>query len=525
MEKPRVRRLKSVAIVLLALVLAPAAWADVKLPTLFSDHMVLQRDMPLPVWGWADPGEEVTVKLCGKEVRTKADDKGKWMVKLDALPAGGPHELTVSGKNTITIQDVLVGEVWVGSGQSNMALTVSRTANAEQDVADANYPKIRFFKVGMKHAIEPQEECGGRWQVCSPEVAGNFSGTAYFFARNLYKHLNVPIGILQSAIGGTSAEAWTSREGFESNPDLRKILEQPEWKAVLDDFDGAVKQHQEKMKAWREKTAALRKEGKLQDVKKGRRRPPRAKYKNAPTLLYNGMIAPLIPYAIRGAIWYQGERNANGGRSKQYAVLLPAMIGSWRKAWKQGDFPFLFVQLPNFRAVQPEPSESAWAEIRESFLKSLSTPNTGMAVTIDIGEAKDIHPKNKKDVGDRLARWAWAMVYGEKGVYSGPLYESMAVEGNKIRVKFTHIGSGLTAKGGEPLKQFAIAGEDKKFVWAEAKVDGDTVLIWSGKVSKPVAARYAWADNPEGCNLFNKEGLPASPFRTDDWPGVTDAGK
>ncbi|MEW6356018.1 MAG: sialate O-acetylesterase [Planctomycetota bacterium] len=510
---------RSVFLVIVLVLCGVASWgvADVKPHALFSDNMVLQRDTPLPVWGWAEPGEKVTVKLCGKEASAAADDKGKWMVKLDPLPAGGPFEMTVAGKNTITIKDVLIGEVWVGSGQSNMAMTVSRTANAEQDVAEAKYPQIRFFKVPMKQAVAPQEQCEGAWQACSPETAGGFSATAYFFALNLHQKLNVPVGILQSAVGGTAAEAWTTREGFESDPELKQIIEQPEWKEIVADFDKAVREYQETLKVWKEKMAELRKQGKLDESKK--RRPPSPKYRNAATLLYNGMIAPIVPYAIRGAIWYQGENNAKGGRAYQYRKLLPAMIGSWRKVWGQGAFPFLFVQLPNYKAVQPEPGESEWAVIRESFLQSLSTPNTGMAITIDIGEEKDIHPKNKRDVGDRLALWARAKVYGENVVYCGPLYDSVKIEGDKIRIQFTQVGGGLDAKGG-PLKQFAIAGEDKKFVWADAKIDGETVVVSSDKVQKPVAVRYAWADNPLGCNLYNKAGLPASPFRTDTWPSV-----
>lgn len=508
------------------------AQADVRLPSLISDNMALQQDMPVPIWGWADPGEKVTVKVGDKEATATADDKGKWMVKLEPLKAGGPMEMTVTGKNAITVKNILVGEVWLASGQSNMAMALAGCNDAQAAIAAANYPNLRLFQAALTPAGEPQEDVKGQWRLCSPESAPGFSAAAYFFGRDLHKELNVPVGMIQSAWGGTVAQAWTSLPALEAVPELKPMADQfkdlcvkyPDLqKNYIDYYQKWAKEEAAFRKAMKERQAAVEKakaEGKPAPPADPALKPPTMPgSRNTPSVLYNGMIAPLVPVAIRGAIWYQGEGNA--GAAYQYRTLFPTMIKCWRDAWGQGDFAFVFVQLPNYMAVAPEPGESRWAEIREAFLMSLSVPNTAMAVTIDIGDEKDIHPKNKEDVGKRLAIAALGTVYGKKIVYSGPIYDTMAVEGNAVRLKFKHVGGGLVAKGGEALKCFAIAGEDKKFVWADARIDGETVVVSSDKVAKPVAVRYAWADNPEGCNLYNKEGLPASPFRTDEWPGIT----
>ncbi|MEW6356015.1 MAG: sialate O-acetylesterase [Planctomycetota bacterium] len=513
-------------------VLASVAAGDVKLPAVIGDNMVLQRHMDLQIWGWADAGEEVAVALCDRKAVVTANDQGKWLATLKALPEGGPFEMTVKGKNTITLKNVLIGEVWVCSGQSNMHMSLRGSSAAEQAIAGANLPQIRLFTVDLTPSVKPREDCTGAWQVCSPETAPGFSAAGYFFGRELYKDLKVPVGLIQNAWGGTPAEAYTSLEAIESVPMLKPIADA--FRKKLEEHPDMREDYIKYFKPWNAAFGAFRKEQMAwkKEVEKAKAeggKPPAAPKapkelalgsKNEPSVLFNGMVMPVVPYTIRGAIWYQGEGNA--GRAYEYRTLFPTMIRCWRDAWGEGDFPFLFVQLPNFMKPKAEPSESAWAEIRESFVKTLSVPNTGMAITIDIGEADDIHPKNKEDVGKRLALCALGTVYGKEIVYSGPMYDSMKVEGNKIIVKFNHVGSGLTAKGGEPLKQFAIAGEDRKFVWADAKIEGkDTVVVSSDQVAKPVAARYAWADNPEGCNLFNQEGLPASPFRTDDWPGLT----
>ncbi|NOZ24028.1 MAG: sialate O-acetylesterase [Planctomycetes bacterium] len=505
--------------------------ADVKLPAVIGDNMVLQRGLDLQIWGWADVGEEVTVQLCDRKATATANDQGKWLVTLKALPEGGPFEMTVKGKNTITLKNVLIGEVWVCSGQSNMGMPVRGSSTAEEAIAGAKFPKIRLFKVDLTPSVKPREDCKAEWKLCSPETVPGFSAAGYYFGREIHKELKVPVGLIQNAWGGTPAEAYTSLEALESEPSLKPIADR--FKTVLEKVPDLKDNYGEYFKKWNKAFRAYRKElfawrKQVQKAKaegKKRPRPPKRSKdmmfgsKNAPSVLFNGMVMPVIPYAIRGAIWYQGEANAS--RAYAYRTLFPTMIKCWRAAWGEGDFPFLFVQLPNFHQPVADPGESTWAEIREAFAMTLSLPNTGMAVTIDIGEADNIHPKNKVEVGKRLALCALGTVYGKDIVYSGPMYDSMKVEGNKIVVKFKHVGGGLEAKGGV-LKQFAIAGEDKKFVWADAKIKGnDTVVVCSDKVARPVAVRYAWADNPEGCNLYNKEGLPASPFRTDDWAGIT----
>jgi sialate O-acetylesterase len=493
-------------------VTALPARGDVKLPALFGDHMVLQQNAPLPVWGTADPGEEVTVSLGRNSARATADDKGRWSVKLPACQLGEPAELIVAGKNHITIRDVLVGEVWVCSGQSNMEWSVRASANAQQEIAAAKYPKIRLFTVQKRVAAEPVSDVVGHWSVCGPESVAGFSAVGYFFGRTLHQKLDVPIGLINSSWGGTPAESWTTHQTLESNPELAPIAAR--WKQLLVDYPKAKAAHEARLAEYRKVVGSAKAAGKPAPRPPG---PPLGPdHPHRASGLYNGMIAPLVPFAIPGAIWYPGESNA--GRAYQYRTLFPAMIQDWRRAWGQGEFPFLFVQLANFRARSNQPEESDWAELREAQSKTLALPNTAQAVIIDIGEANDIHPKNKQDVGYRLAVGALKVAYRQDVVHSGPVYASMAVEGEEARLKFKHAG-GLVAKGG-PLKGFAIAGADRKFVWADARIDGDTVVVCSDFVKQPVAVRYAWGNNPE-CNLYNKEGLPASPFRTDDWPGVT----
>jgi sialate O-acetylesterase len=474
---------------------------QLKLPSFFSDHMVFQRGQKINVWGMAEPGTTITISLNGKTAKGKANEEGHWLISLPAMKEGGPYELEVkAGDEKIVLKDVYIGEVWIASGQSNMWWPVSESMNAEKEIKEANYPLIRLLQVPLKTSTELQWDVECKWQVCSPETVKDFSAVAYFFARELYKKLDVPIGIIHSSVGGTPAEAWTSYKTLKSNPKFKPLLE-------------IWRKYDQEVKKWQRDVEKAKMEGKPE--------PPHPQDPFGldpqwaecwrPSALYNAMIAPFTPYPLRGAIWYQGESNV--GRAEEYSVLFPAMIEDWRKALGIGDFPFLFVQLANFMERKPEPSESGWAELRETQTSTLRLPNTGMAVAIDIGEANDIHPKNKQDVGKRLALAALAKAYGFKIEYSGPLFEKMEIEGNKARLFFKHTGSGLVCKG-DKLLGFAIAGEDKKFVWADAKIEGKTVVVWSDKVQKPVAVRYAWADNPE-CNLYNKEGLPAVPFRTD----------
>jgi sialate O-acetylesterase len=508
------------ALCCLAGVFGPAAYADIRLPSIIGDNMVLQGGDMVPIWGWADPNEEISVSLswrdAGWTLQTPPD--GKWMFKTRPPEVGGPYEITLKGKNTVAIRNILVGEVWVCSGQSNMEWPVRRSANADQEMAAATYPKIRLFTVQRKVAQTPQEDCTGKWVECSPGTVGNFSGVGYFFGRELHKELNVPIGLIHTSWGGTPAEAWTSPDTLEQDYVFEPIVKR--YKDALAVYPEARKEYEEKLAQWRKDTEKARAES--------ARIPPRPAAPfgpdnpNSPAGLYNGMVAPLIPYAICGVIWYQGESNA--GRAYQYRDLFPAMIKSWWNSWPQGGFPFLFVQLANWRQVTPEPGPSDWAELREAQLMTLALPDTGMAVTIDIGDANDIHPKNKQDVGKRLALWALAKTYDRDVVCSGPLYTGMEKKGNGIILHFDHVGGGLVARDREPLKGFAVAGADQVFVWADARIEGDTVVVSSEKVAEPVAVRYAWGDNPV-CNLYNKAGLPASPFRTDTWPGMTVANR
>ena len=645
---------------------APPA-ANVRLPALFTDNMVLQRDMKVPVWGWGDPGGRVTVSIAGCRRSTTVAEDGTWEVKVGPLKAGGPYELSVDCAEPIALQNVLAGEVWVCSGQSNMQWSTGMAANAEQEVASANFPEIRLFSVPRVTSFEPKNDLSDTtgWVVCSPETVGPFSAVGYFFGRYLHECLGVPVGLINSSWGGTVAEAWTSEETLHTLPDFAKELETidaqaphieelaaeyeqalEEWKAAIQagdaghrdgepiwatpdldtsdwgsmdlpgfwenkgagDFDGlmwfrkeveipeeaagqacrlclgpindgertwfngqlvgseeTIGRWMQKRVYWvpkelvkagrnviavrvidagnrggfcgapedlrlepREETgvAPISLAGAWQykpglDLKDSPQPQPPAVREGNPNLcavLHNAMITPLIPYGIAGAIWYQGESNA--GRAYQYRSLFPAMIRDWRMQWGQGKFPFLFVQLANWLQVKPEPADDPWAELREAQLMTLDLPKTGMAVIIDIGEAEDIHPRNKQDVGKRLGLAAQKVAYGERLVFSGPIFRSMKKKGSEIRLRFDHVGSGLVAKG-DKLEGFAIAGADRKFVWADARIEKDTVVVSSPEVSDPVAVRYAWAINPV-CNLYNQEGLPASPFRTDSWPGVTE---
>jgi len=496
--------------------LAPAQ-ATVKLATLFQDDMVLQQGMEVPVWGTAAPGEQVTVTIAGKQATAVADVNGQWMARLPALEAGMPFTMVATGSdNSDTCENVAVGEVWVASGQSNMQMPVSGVMNAQREIRAARYPGIREFGMPRTVSVTPRRECKGYWEPCNPKNVVNYSAVGYFFARQLHRDLGVPVGIIHTSWGGTPVESWISRPVLEAEPTFRYLT--ANWDAAMQNYAKAVLDNAKQMSAWQAAAEQALAAGQPLPM------PPTPTVpddpRNNPWLasgLYNAMIQPVVGYAIRGVIWYQGESNA--GRAYEYRTLFPAMIENWRQAWGQGDFPFLFVQLANFMDTKPEPGESAWAELREAQLMALRLPNTGMATIIDIGDAKDIHPKNKQEVGRRLALWAEATTYGKRQEYSGPLYRSMEVEGDAIRLHFDHTGGGLKAKG-KALTGFAIAGEDRRFVWAQARIEGDTVIVRSSQVAKPVAVRYGWADNPV-CNLYNGAGLPASPFRTDDWPGIT----
>ena len=460
-------------LVLLSMVTAAAA--AVKLPALIGDNMVLQSGQSVPIWGWADKGEQITVGFAGQCVTTKADDTGRWKVSLAKLEAGGPHEMTIRGSSgNLTLKNILVGEVWVCSGQSNMEMGIGIAKDAKQEIAAAKYPQIRLFTVTKVRAPQPAADVKGAWAECSPTTVSNgtwggFSAAAYFFGRTVHQELKVPVGLIHTSWGGTPAQSWTSRKALEAEPVLKQV-------------HGSD--------------------------------------------LYNGMIAPLIPYAIRGVIWYQGEANVGG--AYQYRTLFPTMIRNWRTDWAQGDFPFLFVQIAPYMYNRPgkdgkpveESRRQACAELWEAQLLTLkNVPHTGMVVTTDIGDVRNIHPQNKQEVGRRLALWALAKVYGRDLVCSGPIYQSMTIEGNKIRLAFES-ATGLKSADGKPLSDFTIAGADQKFLPAEAQIDGSTILVSSPAVAQPAAVRFGWREDAQP-NLVNAAGLPASPFRTDAWKGVT----
>ncbi len=498
-------------LVVLAALGSPAA-AEVRLPNVFAPHMVVQRELEVPVWGWAEPDEKVTVTLAGQAREVTADADGKWMVRFEPIAGAGPYRLKVDGSSTIEVPDVLVGEVWLASGQSNMAWTVSRSQNAAQEIAAAHYPKIRMFTAARTPAESPQDDVEGAWQVCSPETVGSFSAAAYFFGRELHQELDVPVGLIHSSWGGTPVQAWTSLDRQQEQAELKPLLDH--WAQQIREWDA---RSQEAMKTWEARVAQLKAAGRTDFPRRPLPMPKPALSHHRPANLFNGMIAPLVPYGMRGAIWYQGESNAARYNANLYGMQLALMIADWRARWSQGEFPFLYVQLPNFRKPQEQPVETTgWVIVQEQMLQSLKVPGTGMAVTIDIGEAGNIHPQNKQDVGRRLAYWALAKVYGQDRVACGPLYQSMSRVGGKIAVKFDHVGTGLGVRG-EKLEGFAIAGSDQEFVWAEAEVAGpDTVVVSNADIAEPAAVRYAWAENPKG-NLVNSAGLPASPFRTDAW--------
>jgi len=516
------RRVTRLAMAVLAVAaLASRGLADVTLPSLISDNMVIQRGMAAPIWGEASPGEKVIVRIGDQQRETKAGADGRWMVRLRPMEAGGPFELSVAGRNTIVVRNLLVGDVWLCSGQSNMEMEVWEAQNAQQEVAQASYPQIRVFDVSRTTASEPQRNVGGRWVVAGPDTAGDFSAVAYYFGRELHRTLGVPIGLLTPSWGGTEIRLWTDRASLASDPELRPLLETSE-KRLADYADDLLTKQIPRLGEWSRSAAAAKAARRPLPLPPlipmdPRHQPWRPELSGC---LYNAMIAPLIPYGIKGTIWYQGESDA--GQAYRYRKLFPALIHGWRRLWGQGDIPFLFVQLANFRGEQlawAEPTESTWAELREAQLMALAVPKTGMAVTIDIGDPADIHPKNKQEVGRRLSLAARSIAYGEKLEYSGPIYHQMSVEGDKIRLDFSHAEGGLIVTG-DKLHGFAIAGEDREFVWADAVAEGSAVVVSSPKVARPVAVRYGW-DNSPSCNLYNREALPASPFRTDDWPGVT----
>ena len=501
---------------------AAPARADVSLNNMFGDHMVLQQGIKNKVWGKADPGEAVTVTLASQTHTTTAGADGSWHVFLDPVQEyGGPHTLTVKGKNTVTFNDVLIGEVWVCAGQSNMQWSVNAANDADLEKAAAKFPNIRLISVPQVGTQDPQWNFNGKWTACSPDTVGGFSAVGYFFGRQLHQTLGVPVGLINNAWGGSAAEAWVKRDKIVANEKLKPIHDR--WVKMEEGLETAKADFEKKMAEWKVAAEKAKAEGKPAPQQPGNPEGP-MKGNSRPGNIHSGVLTPSIGYGIRGAIWYQGESNA--GRAYQYRELFPFMIKSWREEWGLGDFPFYWVQLADFKGEKTEPAESDWAELREAQTMTMKAlPNTGEAVIIDIGEGKDIHPKNKQDVAKRLARWALAETYKQSGIVArSPLYKSMEKQGSKIVLSFDNVASNA---GGwrpfdvaEPLG-FTIAGADKKFVPAKATILPDgRIEVSSEAVADPVAVRYAWADNPV-CNMYSSTGLPLTPFRTDDFPGVT----
>jgi sialate O-acetylesterase len=512
----KIKLLISIALLCVA---ASSGRANVVLPDVISEAMVLQRDRPIAIWGRADAGEVVTVRFAGQVKKATAASDGKWVVKLDPLRASAtPATMTIAGRNTVELKDILVGEVWLVSGQSNMQRLLSETANGEAATAAANHPQIRLFNVSRQVAFKHKPPPLGIWQACSPASVKEFSAAGYYFGVELQTALNVPVGLINSSYGGSQAEAWTPVEYLNASVDLRPTVERTK---VWDAERAQVKiDYEQKLSDWRAESEKAKGAG-------ARPQPSPAvpdalrEYRIASSI-YDGMIEPLIPFSLRGAFWYQGE--SNEARAQQYAILLPTMIKAWRERWGQGEFPFGIIQLPNYREQKPEPADESWSHIREAQRRTaLTTPNTGLIVTIDIGEARDIHPKNKLDVGKRMALWALAEIYHRKVESSGPMFRKADVAGAKVVLTFDNVGQGLKIRDGDKLEEFAVAGADHQWHWAQAKITGkNRIEVWSAAVPQPQAVRYAFNNNPKHPNLTNTSGLPASPFRTDDWPGPTD---
>ena len=486
--------------------------ADVTLPNIFGDHMVFQREQANPVWGKADSGEQITVSIDGQSHKTKADQNGDWRVKLNAMEASAePKVLQVSGlNNQVSISDVLVGEVWICSGQSNMQWALSNTNHAGVEIAAANHPEIRLISVPQVGTQEAQDNFEGAWSVCSPDSVGNFSAVGYLFGSRLQSALGVPVGLIDNAWGGSAAEAWVPCNVLEADGNYAELLSSWDEKvAAYTDDKHAAKMAE--YKAWVAAGKPNPRQRSPRDFRAGQHRPAN---------IFNGVLNPTIGYGIRGVIWYQGE--SNSGRATQYRALFPLMITTWRDLWQQGDFPFYWVQLADFMEEVPEPRDSAWAELREAQTMTLSLPNTGQAVIIDAGEGRDIHPRDKTTVANRLVRLALANDYGYQIDSQSPRYASMQIKDSAVALTFDHVSSqGLYTFDVKHPTGFTIAGEDQVFVKADAKIIGkNKVLVSSASVPNPVAVRYAWANNPEA-NLQDRNGLPTTPFRTDDWPGIT----
>lgn len=505
---------------LVVLTVPIAAQAELKLPAIINDHMVLQQKQSNPIWGWDDPGTDIKVTI-GDQVKTaKAGDDGKWTVKLDAMNANAePATLVIEGSSRREVTDVLVGEVWMCSGQSNMGMTLAGDWKFEVESLSSNHPNLRLISVPRVGTQELQNDFKGKWEAANSQNCKSFSAVGFFYGRYLHEILDVPVGLINNAWGGSAAEAWVRRDSLKQDERFSSLIKRWEQQETQLTSAEAKEKYETQMTAWKAKVKAAKAAGK---------RAPRAPRSPESTLtgnqrpgnIFAGVVHPTLGYGMKGVIWYQGESNA--GRAWEYAQLFPFMIEQWRAEWGQGDFPFYWVQLADYMGETDVPGESAWAELRESQTKAMSLPNTGEAVIIDLGEGNDIHPKNKYDVAARLVRWALAKDYGIKNIEpQSPAYSKMNVAEGKATLKFDHIGGGLRTVDVGDVRGFAICGEDHKWVWASAKIKGaDSIEVWNDAVSSPVAVRYAWANNPV-CNVYSKIGLPLTPFRTDDFRMTT----
>lgn len=510
-------------LLLLALALPLAVRAELKLPSVISDHMVLQQKQSNPIWGWDTPGTKVTVTFADQTKSAEAGQDGKWTVKLDPLPANAkPQTMTVKGTNERTLEDILVGEVWMCSGQSNMGFTLNSDWNGDLEALASRHPQLRLFKVPLVGTQELKTDINAKWEETTPQSAPGFSAVGFLFGRYLHEILGVPVGLIGNPWGGSAAEAWVRRSTLESDPRFKELCER--WKGIEASYDEAkVKADYEAAVAkWKQDVSAAKGAGKPAPA------PPRAPQntlagQGRPGNIFAGMLNPTLGYGMKGVVWYQGESNA--GRAWEYRSLFPFMIEQWRKEWKQGDFSFYWVQLADFKAQQPDPGDSEWAELREAQTLAMKLPNTGQCIITDLGEGRDIHPKNKHDVASRLVRWALAKDYGMKIPYRSPEFKSMEIKDNKALITLDLFGSKLRPFDVAEAVGFAICGEDKVWQWAKGTVVApDKVEVWNDSIPKPVAVRYAWSDNPV-CNLFSEQGLPVTPFRTDDFEMVTNKPK
>ena len=499
--------------------LLASAHAELQLPAIISDHMVLQQKQSDPVWGWDTPGTKITVTFGGQTKTANAAADGKWTVKLDPMPANAQAQtLIIKGTSKKEIQDVLIGEVWMCSGQSNMGFTLNSEWNGDLEAAASNLPNLRLIKVPQVGTQDLKTDFKGAWRASNADSASTFSAVGFLYGRYLHNILGIPVGLIDNSWGGSAAEAWIRRDTVEKDPRFKLLMDNTRKTEAYNQTAQAKTEYEARLAKWKEDVAAAKTAGK--PLPRQPQGPEQWLSGNArPGNIFAGVVYPTLGYGMKGVIWYQGESNA--GRAYEYRELFPFMIEQWRKEWGQGDFPFYWVQLANFMPVKPEPVDSNWAELREAQTMTMKAPNTGQAVIIDVGEGKDIHPKDKHDVAARLVRWPLVKDYCLKFPYRSPEFKSLAIEGNKAIVTLDYFGSSLRPFGVEEALGFAVCGEDKVWHWAKGKVlPGDRIEVSCDKVAAPIAVRYAWADNPV-CNLFSKDGLPVTPFRTDDFPPIT----